>query len=176
MLERVRSDSNFWSDTSYQLLAQVLPSIIDAEVPKVLNQSPGVIGLLLAAGPRIFTTTGPTRIPKVDPPMRVELEGQIALSDRPDPKFNQVLLMPKLLRSTYFAATHPLALVRRSIDRSRPSRTSSCEHLSTHGTDPLHRRGGCRAPADPPHDALASEEQRQPLDGDDPGPIVHTTR
>ena len=68
----------------------------------------------LAAGPRIFDTTGPLRLPKLDAPEAPSWHGENELIDEVDQEFDEITLLPSTMKSVKSLTRYSNELARQS--------------------------------------------------------------
>ena len=69
----------------------------------------------LAAGPRIFDTTGPLRLPKLDAPEAPSWHGENELIDEVDQEFDEITLLPSTMKSVKSLTRYSNELARQSV-------------------------------------------------------------
>lgn len=69
----------------------------------------------LAAGPRIFDTTGPLRIPKLGGPDEPSWHGENELIDEVDQEFDEITLLPSTMKSVKSLTRYSNELARQSV-------------------------------------------------------------
>lgn len=96
--------------------ASVAASELTAEqVQRVLVQPLEQRSTFLAAGPRIFDTTGPLRIPKAPTVNDVSFTGENELIAEVDPDFDEVALLPSTMKSLKTLTRYSNELARQSV-------------------------------------------------------------
>ena len=85
------------------------------QVQKILVQPLEAASVFLAAGPRIFDTTGPLRIPKAPGLSDVSFVGENELIPEVNPDFDEVSLLPSTMKSLKTLTRYSNELARQSV-------------------------------------------------------------
>lgn len=85
------------------------------QVAKILVQPLQAQSVFLAAGPRIFDTAGPLRIPKAGGPVDPDWTGQNELIPEKDVDFDEVQLLPSTMKSLKVITRYSNELARQSV-------------------------------------------------------------
>lgn len=85
------------------------------QVQKVLVKPLEAASVFLAAGPRIFDTAGPLRIPKAPGPSNVSFVGENEAIPEANPDFDEVSLLPSTMKSLKTLTRYSNELARQSV-------------------------------------------------------------
>lgn len=85
------------------------------QVQKILVQPLEAASVFLAAGPRIFDTAGPLRIPKAPKASDVSFVGENELIPEVNPDFDEVQLLPSTMKSLKTLTRYSNELARQSV-------------------------------------------------------------
>ncbi|WP_394276898.1 phage major capsid protein [Luteococcus sp.] len=85
------------------------------QVATILVQPLEAASVFLAAGPRIFDTTGPLRLPKAPRPTDVQFVGENELIPEANPDFDEVSLLPSTMKSIKTLTRYSNELARQSV-------------------------------------------------------------
>ena len=96
-------------------VAVATPELTATQVAAVLIQPLAAQSQFLAAGPRIFDTTGPLRIPKMADPTNPAWHGESELITEVNPDFNEVSLLPSTMKSIKTLTRYSNELARQSV-------------------------------------------------------------
>lgn len=92
------------------------PELTQEQVQRILVQPLAERSVFLAAGPRIFDTTGsPVRVPKMAPPISPSWHGQNEQIAEVDPDFGEVTLLPDTMKSVKTLVKFSNELARQSV-------------------------------------------------------------
>jgi HK97 family phage major capsid protein len=91
------------------------PELTSEQVARLLVQPLAEASKFLAAGPRIFDTTGPFRIPKLGGPVDVEWVGESELIPTEDVDFDEIGLLPSTMKSLKVLCRYSNELARASV-------------------------------------------------------------
>jgi len=91
------------------------PELTATQVATVLIQPLQAQSQFLAAGPRIFDTSGPLRIPKMADPTNPAWHGESELITEVNPDFNEVSLLPSTMKSIKTMTRYSNELARQSV-------------------------------------------------------------
>lgn len=85
------------------------------QVSRILVQPLEAASVFLAAGPRIFDTSGPLRLPKAPKPGAVTFVGENELIPEANPDFDEVSLLPSTMKSLKTLTRYSNELARQSV-------------------------------------------------------------
>ena len=85
------------------------------QVAKVLTKPLEASSLFLAAGPHIYDTAGPLRIPKQGGPLDLDWVGESELIPTEDTEFDEVELLPSTMKSVKVITRYSNELARQSV-------------------------------------------------------------
>ena len=85
------------------------------QVAKILVQPLAEKSVFLAAGPRIFDTAGPLRIPKAGGPVDPDWTGENELITEKDVAFDEIQLLPSTMKSLKVITRYSNELARQSV-------------------------------------------------------------
>jgi len=91
------------------------PELTQEQVQKILIQPLEAASVFLAAGPRIFDTAGPIRIPKLGAATDPDWHGENEQIDEDDVTFDEILLLPSHMKSVKTLTRFSNELARQSV-------------------------------------------------------------
>jgi len=92
-----------------------VPELTATQVAAVLVRPLEAQSLFLAAGPRIFDTAGPLRIPKLGAPTDPSWTGESELIPEVNPNFDEVSLLPSTMKSVKTLTRYSNELARQAV-------------------------------------------------------------
>ena len=97
------------------LSSQTTTELTAEQVAKILVKPLEAASVFLAAGPRIFDTAGPLRIPKAPKASDVSFVGENELIPEVNPDFDEVQLLPSTMKSLKTLTRYSNELARQSV-------------------------------------------------------------
>lgn len=94
---------------------QNTPELTAEQVQNILVRPLEDTSIFLAAGPRIFDSASPVRIPKLGGPTTPQFHGENELITEVDPDFDEVLLLPDTMKSVKVITRYSNEMARQSI-------------------------------------------------------------